>query len=63
MVAITKHPSVTNNRSVLLGVLSEGTPCTLLAMPGDHKDTPPRTQIFTSVLAHADEIDSFIGME
>lgn len=48
---------------MLLGVLSGGTDCQNLAI---NKDDPkklviPKSQMFTSVVAHSDEIDSFIG--
>jgi hypothetical protein len=58
---ITKNSLVTNDRQVLLGVLSEGTSCTELVVYG--KTGPTRSQIFTSVIAHTQEIEDFIELE
>jgi secreted trypsin-like serine protease len=50
---------VTNDRQVLLGVLSWGTSCGKLA----RYSKTPRSQIFTSVMAHTQEIENFIEYE
>ncbi len=49
---ITKHGS----RYFFVGVLSFGSDCTALMM-----GNAPKAQVFTSVMAHAAEIDAFIA--